>query len=257
MIPVYTCVLNGFDELRHQPETQDSEYFCFTNVPQLNPPGWNTRPAFIPVRSGIRMSNHRAVRIHKMLPHTLFSNVTHSIWVDGHVALKQHPGVLIELLGDADIAVFKHPARNCVYKEIELCLKEKIGDPIQLQKARSVLTAMEFPTDAGLWCGGVIVRRHNDATTTFNRDWWTNYVIGSERDQISLPVVLRAHMHKGLKLVEIPGDILGKNDFVNVRSHKRYYDEDISAGLAELQMLCGDSGADLPVKHTLICPVDL
>jgi len=70
-------------------------------------------------------SDRRNSRIQKILPHKYFKT-EYSIWLDGNLKLLASPKELVEkYLNGFDIAVFKHPVRNCLYKEAIECAKRK------------------------------------------------------------------------------------------------------------------------------------
>ena len=189
-IVVYTCILNGFDNL-HPPlleALRDSEarYICFTDNPHApSVPPWEYRPAYIPFDNMGRNS-----RIPKILPH-LFFDADYSIWHDGCFALKMRPEDIVGSLGAHEIAAHRHPARKCLFEEAELCIAEKIGDAGEISRQAKLYELLGHPKGSGLWANGLIVRKHSAAINDFNEGWWLAYRDGCSRDQISFPFVLR------------------------------------------------------------------
>jgi len=58
-------------------------------------------------------------KIYKILAHQYIDEDI-SVWLDGNLFLKIPEEQLVkEFLGDADMAIFKHPDRDCVYDEAE------------------------------------------------------------------------------------------------------------------------------------------
>jgi hypothetical protein len=108
-------------------------------------------------------------------------------------------------LGDADIAMFRHPLRQSIYAEIQECIRLGKAPAEALNKQGSAYWQTGFP-DNSLYMCGIILRRHNENTATLNQIWWHEVVRYSYRDQISFPYALWvAQKHtNNLKFREIP-----------------------------------------------------
>ena len=125
-------------------------------------------------------------KIYKVLPHKYIDS-PYSIWVDGNLFLKKNYIDYINLLGDADIAVFENPYRDCLFDEIDECIRLGLD-------SRSVLEAQRgrykgFPRHSGLGNCALIIRRHTEQIKVLNEAWWAEICSGSRRDQISFPIV--------------------------------------------------------------------
>jgi len=130
-------------------------------------------------------------KIYKVLAHKFVEDDI-SIWIDGNIELLIPEDEFIkDFLGDADIAVFKHFDRDCLYNEAPAA-KGLGGDYVQMIDEQVEHYRMKgFPGHAGLPDCSVIVRRHNKETERFNESWWAEICRWSCRDQISFPYVLR------------------------------------------------------------------
>ncbi len=149
-----------------------------------------------------------AAKIYKILSHE-FIDSDISIWVDGNIELLIPPEKLVDdWLKDADLAVWKHPDRDCIYDEAPAA-KGLGGDYVKMidEQIREYGNK-GFPRNAGLAECNVIMRRHNNKVKTFNEDWWNEILKWSCRDQLSFPVV---HSRHNLKINYIQG---------NVRNHE-------------------------------------
>jgi hypothetical protein len=210
VICVITSCLGGFDNLRPPlgiEPNDETRWICYTdqvNIPACPP--WDFRP--IPHL----LSAARASRIPKILPHLVLPAETdYSIWHDANFQLTMSPRATIgELLRFDDWAAHKHPARDCIYREADILLKEKIGTPTLIEAEIARYRAAGYPeangygTGAGLWANGLLVRRHTPAVAAVNERWWDFYAAGCERDQISFPVARR---ELGLSVNTIQNDI--------------------------------------------------
>lgn len=139
-------------------------------------------------------NNPRNSRIYFILPHK-FLNCRISVLISGELHLKVKPEVLVkEWLGDYDIALFKHPWRDCVHEEIVAALKVvKLKDELEILKAQGeYYKKIKFPQHIGtLPETAIIIRRHTNLVRDFNNAWWAEMCRWSYRDQVSFPVVLR------------------------------------------------------------------
>ena len=140
---------------------------------------------------------NRNAKIYKVLSHQ-FLETDYSIWVDGNITLLVDPEVLIkEFLGDADIAVWKHFNRDCIYEEHEAA-KGLYEDGIihnenvhaETDEQISRYNRNKFPKNYGLGECNVIIRKHSPQVEAFNNYWWSEICRWSFRDQLSFPYVI-------------------------------------------------------------------
>ena len=94
-IVVYSAITGGYDSPRN-------DIKCFYD-------------------SSLFKDSRRDARMYKILSH-MFVETDYSIWVDGNIFLLIDPKKLITSLGSNDIAVVRHPNRDCVYSEAEIIL---------------------------------------------------------------------------------------------------------------------------------------
>lgn len=146
-------------------------------------------------------------KIYKILAHTYFSS-QFTIYVDGNIFLNVPPSKLIsELLGEADMALFRHPWRHCLYQEHEPA-KQRILPPYKALIDEQVVRYRQegMPANFGLAECGLLIRRNNAITAEFNDRWWAEICRYSNRDQMSFPYVLWK-MKDRIKVNLIPGNV--------------------------------------------------
>jgi len=269
MIYVYTAILSGFDNLRTPlcaPEP-GVRFICFTDcpvLPRVEP--WEFRPVHRIVDPACdvigaeydTLDDARTSRLPKILPHLVLpEDCDYSIWHDGNFQMKASPSETIsKLLRTADWAAHKHPGRDCIYREAEILLKEKIGTAAlverQIERCRNVYG---HPEGFGLWANGFIARRHNAATAALNERWWDLFQSGCERDQISFPVALR---QSGVSIETIRHTDIYGSEFVKFNWHAAWKDrednptrwperERIAARVRKLQQIAGPGGYEWKV----------
>lgn len=203
MITVYTTIIGQWDQLR-APEVTEAgvRYICYSDIPRDPVAPWEIQPAYMPYAN-----NSRNSRLPKILPHLHFDAVV-SIYHDANFVLRGYPSHLIaEHLKSHDIAMFQHPCRKHVGEETAILLKEKIGDPCEVEAAQTLWKHHGAPL--GLWAGGFIVRRHTPEIRELNEAWWQLFRDGCTRDQISLPVAVH---QCGIKINTLRGNIYECNE---------------------------------------------
>ncbi len=217
-IVVYTCILDHWDYLRapRPSALKDSKarFVCYTDRagPHVEP--WEFAPAFTPLAQA-----GRNARLVKILPHLHFQ-ADYSIYHDGNFELRQTPEYLIDrYLGANDVAMFKHPCRTNVGQEGDVCINEKIGDAGEV--AAQIAEWKRRGSPDGLWCGGLIIRRHTDAVAAFNETWWLEFAAGCTRDQLALPM---AKALSPIALTTIEGDVFN-NHLIAHNYHSAWVDK--------------------------------
>lgn len=157
----------------------------------------------------------RNAKIYKLLPHK-YLDCDISIWMDGNVFFKEGitPEIVADLLGDADIALYKHQSRNSIWEEAEAIkkvypqdfVKAEVEEQISAYKVNSI-----EPTIPLCECG-ILIRRMNEQTIAFNEAWWAEVCRFSFRDQLSFPVI--ASFFPNLKIKYLDGSTYHNNYFL-------------------------------------------
>lgn len=185
----YTMNVGGYDQPR-------KDILCFTDYNRFK-------------------SNHRNSRIYLAMPHK-FINCEISILVSCEVTVKiPYEQLVKDWLGDADMALFKHPWRDCVHEEI-IAAEHRVkqtNDKEELDLLRAQgkhYRKIFFPEHAGhLPETAIIIRRHNALTNAFNEAWWAEMCKWSYRDQCSYPLVYHEFIkvHPEFKVNYIEPDV--------------------------------------------------
>lgn len=163
-------------------------------------------------------------KIYKILPHK-FLDTEVSIWIDGNIYLLKPPEELVkEWLGDADIAVFEHYKSKDLDWELKW-IKYKFNrrSEVYLEAVKQVEHYKKegLPTKNEMAMGGLIIRRHTPLVEQFNEAWWAEICRWGQRDQLSLPMVLRRFPE--LKINRIKGSIK-THPYLRYEDHQHYED---------------------------------
>jgi len=182
---VYTSIIGGKDTLKENQNTTGAKFVAFMDKP-VESKIWEIRDSckeFIdPVRNAKKP---------KILPHLYFPDAEYSLWIDGTIELKLPLDELInKYLKDTDIAMFKHPYRDCLYDEALACINFGLDNPDTILKQVKNYELEGYLPHRGLFEATVILRRHTNEIRAFNEIWWDEIQWGSRRDQISLPYAL-------------------------------------------------------------------
>jgi hypothetical protein len=188
-IAVYTAIVGDYDCLKVPTQVDpECDYYCFTDRDISWQGVWVRRDISWrhpdPVRTARRIKHN---------PHIYFAGYQWSIWLDANLQLNCLPQELMPAHSDTwDLAVWRHPYRDCAYAEAEQCVLEGKDDPAtigaQMQRYRNA----GFPERAGLNENNVLVRRHNaPEMIDLARAWWAEIERGSRRDQLSFGFVAR------------------------------------------------------------------
>jgi GT2 family glycosyltransferase len=185
---IYTAVSGGYDDL--QPPAfrpPGCDFVVFSDQP-LEVSGWEVRPL-----NYLHPDPTRAARFAKLHPHLYFPDYEHSIWIDANINVHGDIREFFPRLSeDIFLGIFVHPHRDCVYVEGEECIKRKKDDPNVINGHTQRYRELGFPEKSGLWETNVLVRHHNNPRCIeLMNAWWHEMQIGSRRDQISLPFVVK------------------------------------------------------------------
>lgn len=103
---------------------------------------------------------------------------------------------LDELLRDSftagdEMMLCRHPERDCVYDEAEVCKALLLDDPGRIDEQMRRYRAAGYPAHDGLYSTGIMARWHKSANVRALCElWWEEYLSGSRRDQLSLNYAL-------------------------------------------------------------------
>jgi len=139
-------------------------------------------------------TNRRHAKIFKVLPHLFLPGYDYYIWIDSTHMVAMDPKQIIEMyLKDADIALFKHPERNCVYREADIILATKFDKGYNVQSQMNFYKSCGYAEEVGLYELPCRIQRNTPQIQALMLTWWELICKYSSRDQLSLPFALTAH----------------------------------------------------------------
>jgi len=171
---IYTAITGGYESYKTQ-HPGVAQPFLFE---EKNIPYWNADPC-------------RIAKFEKILGYGhMFSRW--SLWVDGSIVFDDATDLAAlaeKHLSDCDIAVMKHPHRDCVYQEAKACIDRNKDDPRVIAQQVERYMNDGYPSNYLLSETGIMFRRHTPRVLQFCSMWWDEVTKGSRRDQLSFPYV--------------------------------------------------------------------
>lgn len=194
---IATAIFGAYDPLRRPKIVADVSHICLTDRPQNVPP-WRC-VVVNPEQPDRRLKAYEC----KILAHK-YLNQQIIFWVDANLSMKIDPLSWVEkYLARRDLAVPKHPRRDCVYQEAEACIRFKRFTPSK----RAILDQVAsykiegYPAHNGMIEGPVLLRRMTPQIIEFCELWWQEAMKFSSRMQLSFNYLM---WKLGMEYEEIP-----------------------------------------------------
>lgn len=234
----YTCVTGGYDSIHGIVESQFDKgdparcsYAIFTD--QVNAPeernGWSLYPCLYYPREDVSVAQksppaacytpQRVSRWHKLNSHILFPGEV-TVWFDGSQVPTPRFSLdtFREMLDPSfAIASFRHPDRDCLYDELEACIRFQKDDPQEMRRQVSRYAKAGYPEKNGMVETACVVRSGDEAAAAFNRRWWQEIEQHSVRDQLGFNYTAYA---LGMSYGIVPGS-RDSTEYFDFCPHKR------------------------------------
>ena len=133
----------------------------------------------------------RNAKIYKILPNLFLPEYDYYFWADStHEVIIDPYHVVNNIINNSDIALFKHPQRNCVYDEANELINLNYDHINLIQEQKKYYELNNYPVNNGLYELPCSIRKNTEIINRMNLMWWEIICRYSSRDQISLPYVL-------------------------------------------------------------------
>lgn len=177
-----TSIFGNYDTLHTPGVVANVPHICLTDRPQAAVPPWKS-VIVSPGQDDRRLNAyHCKILVHRYLDAKII------IWVDANLSIKMDPLDWVgRYLARHDIAVPKHPYRDCVYQEAEACIMFKRFTPSKQAILDQVAhyRAEGYPEHNGMIEGPVFLRRMTSQVKEFCERWWEEAMRFSSRMQLS------------------------------------------------------------------------
>ena len=213
-IVIYTVIFGNYEKLKKiNYLDKNIEYICFTDQ-KIYSSDWKV--IYVDSRDYDKII---LARIFKINPHIIFDEYEKSIFIDGSIQINFPINEFInQFIGKSKIALFKHPTRNCVYKEIYACKLLKKDKLSNLNNIKKFLVSINYPTKNGLFATGFIYRIHNSSEIINSMKLITDLLLKyTTRDQLLFFYVLSI---KNVEFNIINLDIFN-NKYIKIYEHDK------------------------------------
>lgn len=214
-IVVYTCLFGNYESLK-EPTIIDprARYILFTDGQIPASSVWEIRKLPYELSSVRRTS-----RLPKILPHLFLPAHDVSVYLDSSLTLRAGDvrSMAEECLEGADMALYRHYQRNCVFDEISVCRELDIEDEHACRTYQKLYDQLGMPRNQALFENTLIVRKNNERNQAFNERWWKVYI--GERDQLSIMAALH-NFEIRLNPIKV-GRQVRCNKYVTFTKHQR------------------------------------
>lgn len=188
-VVIYTCITGGYDIPTDGFERKEGyEYILFSDIP-LTTKSWNNVTVSFDIDG--ELSNVKKQRLIKTHPHNFFKDFDVVVWIDANTSINDKLYKYIEENADNRITFKNHPNRNCIYDEIDECIKvgkekREVGENIKKR-----YKSEGYPKHNGLYETNIIISHpRNDSVAKLFDAWWKQVREYSHRDQFSLNYVI-------------------------------------------------------------------
>lgn len=194
------------------------DYYAFTNKTFANKI-WHTRPLW-EFSSDSEYRDRRNAKLAKVMAWALIPGYDYYIWHDAHCEVVMDPKLLVEqYLAQSDIAVFKHPERNCSYAELQVLASRSLDQGSRLMTTLEFLQQRQWPISAGLFELTSFIYRPSASVQKMMLAWWEMICAHTSRDQVLFPVAMHDH---NVKYSILPGYALPYAGSNNIFPSRRW-----------------------------------
>ena len=200
---IYTFLMGNYENLKKPLViTEGWDHVCFTDNPNLESDIWDIRLC-LPEHASIK-DNKRKAMMHKIEYFKFFGDsYKYIISIDSGATIQSDLNKFINEidLGEHDMAILKHPQRNCAYEEAKVVMNDRLDYRPLVNTQVERYKKEKYPPNNGLWATGLIVRNNQSHDLReVCKIWSSEYENGSRRDQVSVNYSFWKAKQKGLSI---------------------------------------------------------
>lgn len=191
-IVVYTAIFNNYDWLKDPfIVSDDIDYVCFSDTDKIKSKIWKV----VRVEDNSMSPSLLNRKIKLLYPYIYFKDYEYSLYVDGSVMMiGDISKFLSSYINTKPILMnFKHPNNDCIFVEMERCIKQGRGNSKMLRKQYNVYKADGMPEHFGMSDNKIILRRNCEEGNALMSEWYEHVCNYSGRDQVCLSYILWKH----------------------------------------------------------------
>lgn len=177
----YTAIFGQYDDLK-QPlvKSKNWKYICYTDQDFDLPEGnvWDIRKVGLINNDPIKTARWYKINFHKVV------DTEFSLWIDGTFIININLNRWW-LRFKEPFTTIKHPFDDCIYTDIESCLRGGKGKKSELERQRNFYLALGIQKKCGLIASGILFRQLEPKTIEMCKTWWRQVQSWSSRDQVA------------------------------------------------------------------------
>ena len=153
-----------------------------------------------------KFGSRRNAKYPKILSSLLFPQFDYVIWHDANHSLASDPNLIIKENLDADLFLFKHPHRSCLFDELDVIKKHPVlENEINLLNQETYYTQCQVPRQLGLYEMTTFIKKVDSMPIKMlDLMWWEQICKFSSRDQLSFMFCLW-QMNNTVKIHQLEG----------------------------------------------------
>jgi alkaline ceramidase TOD1/glycosyltransferase MUCI70-like protein len=188
----YTFIFGDYDTLKTPTViTAGWDYICFTDNPRLRSRYWDVRLSTRTCADRELEDKKFAIK-HMILSHNYLPDHELALSFGGHIQINCN---LDEFVGKhfppgADLMICRHPERDCIYEEAQVCQALGKDDQGRIAAQMRQYRGAGYPAHKGLYDTIVIGRRDSPGLRAMCETWFREYERGSSRDHLCLNYAL-------------------------------------------------------------------
>lgn len=218
-IAIYTGIYGDYDPIYDPVIVPDNCDFLAFSDKKIESKIWKSCEYTFPEELGM-LTNAEKNRFIKMHPHLILPQYEYSIYIDGNIEIITDFSEYLYDINKYGFVFHNHYKRNCIYSEIDECIRQKKCSISQLESYRKKLQYAGMPYGYGLLEAPIIVRKHFEPQCiSVMNQWWDEYYKFIKRDQIALIYVLWKNGIKPDEVNQLGRDIHANYSFIQ-HSHK-------------------------------------
>ncbi len=225
---IYTFIINDYDDLKDPLSIADGwDYICFTDNPDMVSNTWKII-YLDQKRLQKKLKNPKKTAMLIMIEYFKLIPKQYDIVVSigGQIMINTDLNEFITKHFDQnkhDLAICKHPERDCIYDEAEICKILNKDNASIIDKQTTYYRRKGYPAHNGLFMTGIIIRKNSSKNLKKVCKIWSHEVQKwSKRDQLSLNYSIWKSRHPISINTLSPDRIIGTNmtdDFI-IKPHK-------------------------------------
>ena len=178
---IYTAICGGVDELPNVEHLHEDgvRFVAFMGSKKKIENGWE----ILPDNKCKVEDPRRRSRWYKFHSHRLFKDEI-TMWIDAHIDIQVPIKTILDHMDKSAITQTVHGARNCIYKEADVCIQFHYADKKVALEQIARYEKEGMPRNYGLYQNGIILRRKSEESKKWNMGIWREYKKGCQRDQV-------------------------------------------------------------------------